>query len=241
MHNASFASHIESPCCSRSRGQRIAHGIVWGTMIVAAGVLFLLEHLGQLGGYHAWSFWPAILVVAGVEAMTRRYRRLFGLALTLTGGLLLVHTLALAPLEWGLIWPILVIGLGVILIVKVFTRRRRMPVPPFSRDLPPGAVIMGSKEDRVDSQQYSGSEVSTVMGSYVLDLTRAEMQGDSATVVAKAVMGAIEIRVPTHWKVQVKTNPVMGAVENKTREPVDAAKTLLVQAEVVLGGIEIRN
>ncbi len=180
-------------------------------------------------------------MIAGLELMTRRFRRLFGAALALAGGLLLAHSLALTGLEWGIAWPVLVIGLGLILMVKVFTRPRCAPRPHFGGDLPPGAVIMGSKEDRVDSMEYEGGQVSTVMGSYVLDLTRAEMKGDSATVVAKAVMGGIEIRVPAHWRVDVKASPVMGAVENKTRESPDAVKTLIVQADVVLGGIEIRN
>jgi predicted membrane protein len=182
-----------------------------------------------------------VLVIVGVESMSRSYRRLFGVALALAGGLLLVHSLALAPLEWGLVWPVLIIGLGVILIIKVFTRRRRMPVPAFARDLPPDSVIMGSKEDRVDSQEYAGGEVSTVMGSYVLDLRGAEMSGERATVVARAVMGAVEIRVPSHWRVEVEARPVLGAVENRTHEPVDATRTLVVQADVVLGGLEIRN
>lgn len=219
----------------------MVHGVLWGGMIVAAGVLFLLEYLGYLGGYHAWSFWPLILVIAGVDNILRRYRRLFGVALAVTGGLLLVYSLALAPLQWGLVWPVLVIGLGVFLIIKVLTRRRRHPFPPFARGLPPGPVVMGSKEDRIDSQEYAGGEVRTVMGSYVLDLTRAEMQGESAVLHARVVMGAIEIRVPDHWRVDVKSSPILGAIENKIQEPAQAEKTLIIHADVVMGGIEIRN
>ncbi len=241
MHNASTARRFEGHCgFTRSRGQRIAHGIVWGGMIVAAGVLFLLEHLGQLGGYAAWSFWPLILVVVGIESMFRRYRRLFGAALAVAGGLLLVHSLALLPVQWGLVWPALVIVLGLMLIIKVFTRGS-VPVPPFARDLPPDSVVMGSKADRIDSQEWEGGQVRTVMGAYQLDLRGAEMKGDRVTLYAKAVMGAVEVIVPAHWKVEVKSSPVMGGIENKTREAVDAVKTLVIQADVVLGGIEIRN
>jgi len=162
-------------------------------------------------------------------------------ALAVAGGLLLVHSLALLPVQWGLVWPLLVIGLGLMFIIKVFTSKRRMPVPPFARDLPPDSVVMGSKVDRIDSQEWEGGEVRTVMGAYQIDLRGAEMKDERATLYAKAVMGAIEIMVPGHWKVEVQSSPVLGGIENKTREPVDATKTLVIQADVVLGGIEIRN
>jgi len=241
MQQASFTDHHGFPCSGRTRAQRIAHGVVLGGTIAAAGVLFLLSHLGALGGVEAWRFWPALLIIAGAVQMTRRYRRLPGLALALAGGLFLVHSLALLPVSWGLVWPVLVIGLGLLLIIRVATRRSRVRVPRLAGDLPPSSVVMGSREDRVDSRQYEGGEVSTVMGSYVLDLTRAEMKGDTARVTARAIMGAVEIRTPPHWRVQVEASPVMGAVENKTREPEDADRTLVVQADVVLGGVEIRN
>jgi len=211
-------------------------------MIVAAGVLFLLEHLGMLGGYAAWAFWPVILIVMGIEAMFRSYKRLFGVTLALAGTLLLVWSLALAPIQWSLVWPLLLIGFGVFLVIRIMTRKRHVPrVPDFAKDLPPGSVMMGSKEERIDSQDYQGSEVSTVMGAYQLDLSAAEMQVEKATVFAKAVMGAVEIIVPRHWRVVVQGTPVLGAIENKTREPSDPDRTLVIVAEVVLGGIEIRN
>lgn len=241
MHQAHIENHHHYRCFARDPRGRMVRGIVWGATVVSAGVLFLLEQLGMLGGYHAWSFWPVLLIIAGVMGMTRRYHRLFGTALAVTGTLLLVHSLALGPLQWGVIWPILIIGLGVVILISIMTRKRRPHVPPFARNLPPGAVHMGSKEERVDTQEYEGGEVSSVMGAYLLDLTRAEIKGEVATVSAKAVMGAIEIRVPRHWKVQVESSPVLGAVDDRTHEPVDPTKILVIEADVVLGGIEIRN
>jgi len=241
MSHQQYVTHHEH-CFNGSRAARIRRGFLWGGTIILAGGLFLLEHMGLLGGYAAWHFWPGLLVIAGVGLLTRRNRRLLGLALALGGGLLLVHSLALLPLQWGFVWPVLVMGLGLLLIVGVFTRRKPRRIPsPCTADLPPDTLLMASKEERVDSQEYAGGRVSTVMGAYVLDLSRAEMRDAEATVKAKAVLGGVEIVVPSHWKVEIRSKPVMGAVENKTREPEQAEKTLVVDAEVVMGGIEIRN
>ncbi|RKX37292.1 MAG: hypothetical protein DRP64_17400, partial [Verrucomicrobia bacterium] len=97
---------------------------------------------------------------------------------------------------------------------------------------------------RVDSQVFEGGEMTAIMGSYELDLSGAEMKGEEAILLVKTVMGSVEVRAPAHWRVNVQGSPVMGTVEDGTREPpVDVApeKTLIVQASALLGSIEIRN
>jgi hypothetical protein len=39
----------------------------------------------------------------------------------------------------------------------------------------------------------------------------------------------------------LRVSPVLGGIENKTISPMQANKTLLLQGDVIMGGIEIKN
>ncbi len=78
------------------------------------------------------------------------------------------------------------------------------------------------------------------MGGIQLDLTDAAV-APGAYLVLRAVMGGIDVVVPSGWRVEVMGRSVMGGVANLT-DP-DAlgqdAPVLLVDALAVMGGIEI--
>jgi hypothetical protein len=108
-------------CGQRHDGLRC--GLFFGGALVVAGVLFLLQHLGMLGGYTAWQFWPLLLVVAGISNLVRRRTIggfVWGGLLIGGGGLALAHSLSLVALPWGVIWPIGLVLLGLSLIVGLF-------------------------------------------------------------------------------------------------------------------------
>jgi predicted membrane protein len=227
--------------------------VFFGIALVLFGALFLLDHLNMLSGYTAWQFWPLMFVLAGVLHLLGvgpTARRPFGLLLTGIGGVLLAHTLGFIDIHWGLIWPAAIIAVGVYLVFAVATRRWRPPkggaggTGGGSGDRVDGHVIMGDTEEQNDSQKFEGGEASAVMGSYELDLSRAEIAGEEADLYAKAVLGSVEVRVPERWRISVKGNPILGAVEDKTRmdpDPPENRKTLNVHSTAVLGSVEIRN
>ena len=96
------------------------------------------------------------------------------------------------------------------------------------------------------TQPFQGANLGAVMGGVKLDLTGAEMQGDTATIEIFATWGGIEIFAPRDWGVTSKVVTFMGACVDK-RRPVAAPapgtprKTLVVQGFVLMGGIEIKD
>ena len=245
MIHANHAKPIHPICCRKpSPKDQVRHGLFWGASLVLFGILFLLEHLGHLGTINAWDCWPLLLVMGGTLHLMQKGQRVFGLLLFGIGVLALGHTLSFLDVRWGLLWPIAVIGLGLYLVYTVFTRKPVVPSRTISGGWVEGSAIMGGREDRNDSPNFEGGDISAVMGAYELDLSRAGMQGEQATLVAKAVMGSVEIRTPSHWRVHVQGTPILGSVEDRTVEPpadVENPKTLVIQASVVLGSVEIRN
>jgi predicted membrane protein len=245
MMHPNHAKPMGPFCCGkRSPKDHVHHGLFWGGTLVLFGILFLLEHLGHLGTLNAWDFWPLLLLLGGMLHLLEKGKRVFGLLLFGIGVLALGHTLSFLDIRWGLLWPVAVIGLGVYTVYTVFTRKHATPSSTTSAGRVEGSAIMGGREDRNDSPEFEGGEVSAVMGAYELDLTRAGMKGDQVTLVAKAVMGSVEIRTPAHWRVNVQGTPVLGSVEDRCVEPpadVENPKTLVIQASAVLGSVEIRN
>ncbi len=233
-----------SACLRRSHEDQVCHGVFWGGALVLFGILFLLQHLGELGEYRAWSFWPLLLIMGGGLSLLQKGQRVWGMLMLGFGTLALLNTLSILSVGWGLIWPLAIIAVGIFLVYQVGTARLRIPADAKTAGLVYGTAIMGSKEDRVDSQVFEGGEMTAIMGSYQLDLSEAEMKGEEAILLVKTVMGSVEVRAPAHWRINVQGCPVMGTVEDGTREPpagLGSEKTLMVQASAVLGSIEIRN
>jgi hypothetical protein len=78
------------------------------------------------------------------------------------------------------------------------------------------------------------------MGGIELNLVEADLS-PGAYLTLRAVMGGIDVVVPSHWRVEVMGRAVMGGIGNVTDPdmgPVDAP-LLLIDALAVMGGIEI--
>ncbi len=100
--------------------------------------------------------------------------------------------------------------------------------------------------DGVDFQsttaQFEEGRATAFMGGIELDLTDADL-APGAYLTLRAVMGGIDVIVPTHWRVEVMGRSVMGGVANVTDpdSPLDDAPLLLIDALAVMGGIEIHQ
>src|SRR5947208_826645 len=96
-----------------------------GVVLIALGVLYLLDRLGvaQAGSLIA-SFWPLVIIFAGVLQMAVTRRANIGAAIVvLVGLILLAATLnVLPPIAWSLFWPLVLIAIGVLVLAGFVTR-----------------------------------------------------------------------------------------------------------------------
>jgi predicted membrane protein len=101
--------------------------LVMGLVIVAMGVLFLLDNLGLVYVRNVWGFfWPAILIALGLARLSTCYSpagRVSGIVLVCVGGLLLVNKLGIIPVDvWHLFWPVILILWGVAMLFRGLQR-----------------------------------------------------------------------------------------------------------------------
>ena len=231
-------------CCLTSRG-------MLGVMLIATGILALCANIFY--NYDFWDFWPLLLVVWGLVrfANYRGRRAVFSFGLILVGiWLTLENTnpwFYVRYLEWDYVWPLALVFFGVYLIIR---NLRMEPANIGSTSSEADNInllaFLGGNTARVSSKNFQGGSAMALMGGVEVDLREAALPGDSATVTidATAIMGGVEVFVPTSWAVRIKGTPILGSIEDQRANPPrtdDTRKTLVIDGLAVMGSIEIKQ
>ena len=222
--------------------------IVVGLLVVAMGVLFLLDNLGYVGLRHALSFWPVAFIVAGASMLVSQEERnghVSGLALIGVGLLLLLKHMGLIDLSWNMVWPVLLILAGGLILFRTMGGARSTRVsldkagatPDNSIDI---TAILGGVERRVATQDFRGGEISALLGGCELDLRECSIVQE-AVINVFTVCGGISIKVPVDWTVVLDGVPVAGGFSQKTVAAQGSGKRLLITGYAIMGGVEVRN
>jgi hypothetical protein len=258
------------------RAQHPSHGhAVAGAILLIVGVAFLLANLGLFPTHEIRKYWPVLLIVWGAglalgyggrfgRGFPGSPRLLWGGMWMVTGGLLLLQNFGYIQGDmWKVIWPVMLIFLGL-----SFLLRRA----PWHSNLPPGgpgvsgggigggpsnpaggsadsldeATVFGGVNRRIDSQDFEGGHLSSVFGGIEIDLRKANTKRDEIVIEADAVFGGIELMVPEHWKVTVQGAGIFGGYDDQTRpSPAMSADEkrphLIVTGSAVFGGVSVRN
>jgi hypothetical protein len=182
--------------------QRHSSGrIFWGLVLILLGVLFLLDQMGRVDfGDLISGWWPLILVAAGVwQLISSNFREL-------TGGLFLIALGALfqlAKLEilgrdaWHYVWPALIIGLGLWVLIGAFRRSSAARLPGSKEDELDAFAIFAGLNRRIESQSFRGGKATAIMGGIELDLAptllvvRCMPDGIAALHTPELVLGAV--------------------------------------------------
>ena len=213
-----------------------------GGGLMALGVLFLLPVVtGVELSIGKW--WPLIILVGGVFALTRG-APWQGLTAIGVAVLLLLANLAIIDTNIWQFWPVLLLVAGAAILFGHARRSRPQEGSSFtsatSDDLNVASFFSGS-EQRIDSQAFRGGRVTAMFGGADIDLRGAAIADGAATIDVSAVFGGVEIRVPDNWAVNVQASATFGGVETKRSGPADPKANLTITGSCLFGGIEIRS
>jgi predicted membrane protein len=231
--------------------------LVFGLIVLALGVIFVLNNLGLAHLHHYLRYWPVLLMAYGLARLLQPRRgggRVWGLLVGVFGALLLLRNLHQVDFSVWALWPLFLVLIGLNIIWHALAgrpRQRRLRDGPF----PPGrcspqetdesvldeSVVFGASEKTNISQDFRGGRISVMMGAYEIDLRRASIVAGPVELEVSASFSGVEIRVPEDWYVILKGSPVLGGVNNQTHKKEPGAKTLVVTARVFVGGVEVRN
>jgi predicted membrane protein len=241
---------------SLTRGTR---GLIFGIIVVIAGVTLLLDQMNLVDANRVFRFWPLALIAWGVSTLLTCQgsgRRFWGGFLILAGIGLQLQELGFQRVRIETLWPVFIIGVGVLLVIQAFSRGGE---PLFnkwkSKDYQTGqkfestdahvscTSIFGGGESQVSSRNFESGEITAIFGGAEIDFTQADIGGDQAVIEATLIFGGGEIRVPRTWNVVIDGVGIFGGYSDKTTHPPQdpPAKKLIVRGIAVFGGLEIKN
>jgi hypothetical protein len=235
------------------RGRRCGGGyggLIPGAILLAIGLIFLLDGFGYIRARNYLQFWPMILIFVGISKIVRRDARLWGVIVLLFGVFLQLSELGIGHVTWSQFWPLLLIAGGAMAMWSAIQARRGMPPMPEGSADPRNTLdenaIFGGVEKRLNSREFRGGRLQAIFGGIELDLRDADMIETEAVIHANAIFGGIELRVPETWFVAARGQGVFGGFSDSTRysppsDPEKPKKTLIVLGTALFGGVEIRN
>jgi hypothetical protein len=229
---------------------------IWsGLVLIALGVLFLLDHFGHL---RFWDFlgmwWPTVLILIGViQLIGSRGRGWGGPLLLICLGLLFQGERLHVFVWWRFqdLWPILLVAVGLgLLLSRLRSRPAVSGAPEDAAELVDAFVVFGGIQRAVTSPGFRGGDATALLGGIDLDLRRAGLASGQQSLNLSAIMGGIKVRVPEGWQVSIEGTPLMGAIEDRRRPaatggsapPASASEgRLVIRGFALMGGIEVTS
>jgi predicted membrane protein len=243
--------------------------VIGGIFIVIAGSLFLGRELGA--AIPEWIFsWKMLLIAIGlISGFKHNFRRAFWLVPVAIGSIYLLCDFYPALAIKHLLWPVIVIFLGLVMIFRpkknfryrMHRRRYRrhyryqhrnyghhyqphMTEETVNEDRIDTSTFMGAVKKTIISKNFQGGEVSNVLGGTELNLTQADFEG-SITLDVTNVLGGTTLIVPANWEIVSELTSVLGSIDDKrpmSTIPVnERTKKLILKGTVFMGGIEIKS
>lgn len=209
---------------------------VLGIIFIIVGVLFLLDNLQVIDfSIPRYLFtWQAILVVVGIFQL--------GTGNIKSGAILLTLGVVFwLPVYYDIgfkdYWPVFIILLGISFFLKSRIRQRFSP----DIDVVDNLAVLGGTHQSINSKNFSGGKLTSVVGSIELDLRQSSLENGKAVLDVFTTIGSVKLFVPDDWVVNFEATTVFGGFSDKrAHKPTEYfGNVLTIRGLVVFGGAEL--
>ena len=231
---------------SEIQSRRIGFGIA----LIILGAIFLVDNLGLV----PWEFrhyifqWEGILIIIGTIILINDPRKNVGWVLILVGGFFLLPDIIHIPwFRVSTFWPVLLIALGFIYIVR---QRRHNTLPgaePYgSMDFIDDTNIFDGGDVVITSNNFKGGKITSIFGGGNYDLTSAKLSAEPTVIDFFAMFGGGNFIVPADWNVKTDVTAIFGGFSDKRKTKTDPGtadpnKELFIKGFVLFGGGELKS
>jgi predicted membrane protein len=193
-----------------------------------------------------------LLIGIGIISLFSSESRTPGTILILIGGTFILPRIFDMPFNvMHLFWPIILIGVGVLILTKRLPRRhwhqRRYQVNN-AENLEDGYIheenIFSGGKQRVMHQVFRGGHINCVFGGSEVDLTQASLAEGTSELEVNTIFGGVTLIVPADWRIQLKMTSIMGGFSDKRsyiKESPDTSKVLIIKGSTIFGGGELKS
>lgn len=205
----------------------------WGLVLVVVGIMFLGNNSDWWNVnlfFRGW--WTLFIIIPSIYGLFDNTDKT-GSSISLIVGILLLLA-AQDIISYGMIWkilfPIIIIIVGLSLICKTNLKRKM-------RENSKEYVAVFSGVDEKIKEVVSDFKAISIFGSVELDLRKAKIEKD-LYIEAVTVFGGIDLKLPENVKVQTSGVPIFGGVENKCLDNKEGV-VVTIHYTCVFGGIDI--
>jgi hypothetical protein len=236
--------HTKSPPGDH-RGPLVTGRVVLGLIVLALGVLFLLDNFGILDASTYLHYWPGALILVGLVKLLNAHdgRERFGSLIWLAiGTWLLLDAMNLVNISFWDLWPVALIMLGIAMVGRGIGCGWRRAGMTENVSRVHAFALMSGIVRRVTSKDFRGGDATAVMGGVEIDLRNADITNGPAVFDAVAFWGGIDLIVPSGWTIQNDGIALLGAFEDNRKDTAgDSGKVLVIRGVCIMGGVEVKS
>lgn len=239
--------------------------LIFGILIIAIGIIlsgniFNIWHIDIF--FDGW--WTLFLIVPGIISILRRGFN-WGSGIIVTIGLIFLldsQDIVDSRIMWKLIFPIVLIAIGISIITSFFRRDKYHFEIEYSSDgesyesdtindddrsyktdnsqHPRYSTILGGGEIKNNSDNLKSVTIEAILGGFDLDLRDAKINEDIDLDIT-VVLGGVDIYLPSNVEVVIVSGtPVLGGLSFRKNIAAPGAPKVRVKYVTVLGGVEIK-
>ncbi len=232
---------------------------IWGLLFIAVGIGIAGDVL-NMWSFDFWDLvfgrglWTLFIIIPCAASMIREGFHTSSIIGFIIGVMLLASYYVKDIDIWPLIFPVVLVSIGVRIIFQGSFRRNYGPSHKVHMEgqydtnknkdftsAPKGeyTAVFSSNNVRLNDN-FTGTNLSAIFGGLVLDIRDAVITGDVA-INATAVFGGIDLYVPRGVNVKVNNVPIFGGVSNKAGYQADpGAPVIYLNSTCMFGGIDIK-
>jgi hypothetical protein len=182
--------------------------LVFGLGFVALGTVLLLDRADVVdAGQLLSDWWPSLVIVLGLSQFVQRPRHLAaGAFITAVGVALLLWTAGGIDTV-SLLWPLVLIGIGLVLLTR---RSRGAPEAHVVTD-DDVVALLDDRAIRAPEAPLGKLSLTTILGDLSVDLRDAVLERPT-TLEVVTIFGEVELTVPVDWQITTSGPQILGTV-----------------------------
>lgn len=219
--------------------------IIWGVILVMVGVIYGLNSLNIVDinlFFPGW--WTLFIIVPCVIGLVTDDDKTGSIIGVIIGVLLFLgaNDIIDYDLIWKLIFPLIIIVVGLSLIFKDrFNSKITKRIEDIADNKNNGVTAVFSGEDvSFNNRVFTGINLTSIFGGIKCDLRGAKIEKD-VVINAYSFFGGTDILVDDNVKIAVSSTSIFGGVDNKKKNNDSTSDiTIYVNAICIFGGIDIK-
>lgn len=234
--------------------QNQSRTVAIAVLIIAAGVLLLISSL-EIIPFNLSRYvisWQMLLIGIGVISILTSKEKVTGLILIAIGGIFLIAKMNyLSVPVWSILWPTVLIIIGVSLLYSHSLKRNEPGLPKEGGPIGDNdefineVAIFGGNEKHISTQNFRGGKITNIFGGSELNFSKTELaEGDNFLEILY-IFGGSTMVVPPDWDIHMDVVSVFGGFSDKRYKRLDApsnkTKRITIKGLVIFGGGELKS